>query len=227
LGQAIEQLPGTEAVGTTTLTHLTPVLADAASFARAIRPATALLPSASRQFAAALTGTLGPLRQEPTALADVFAATLRGIDGLAAFRPFVKQDLGSLFLTTTILGSSLKAIMPAQVSCNVAALWTRNLASTVSEGDSAGTWVALAPIFSANQMFQQAKPAADLHNNFYPTENATQCESGNEPYLPGQRLGNPAGNQSTHVEMTAAPASATTLARQAGLLDHIPGSVQP
>ncbi|MCW3065221.1 MAG: Mammalian cell entry related domain protein [Solirubrobacterales bacterium] len=227
LGRALEQLPGTEAVGTTTLTHLTPVLADAASLARAIRPATALLPTASRQFATALRGSLGPLRGEPTALADVFSATLRGIDGLAAFRAFVKQDLGSLFLTSTVLGASLKAIMPAQISCNVAGLWTRNLASTVSEGDSAGSWVAIAPVFAADQTFQQAKPSADLHDNFYPTENASQCESGNEPYLPGQKLGNPAGAQSTHVELTAPPASATAAARQAGLLDRIPGSVQP
>jgi virulence factor Mce-like protein len=227
LGQALEQLPGTEAVGTTTLRHLTPVLADAAALSRAIRPATELLPSASRKFAASLTGALGPLRSEPTALADVFAATLRGIDGLASFRPFVKQDLGSLFLTVTVLGSSLKTIMPAQVDCNVAGLWTRNLASTVSEGDSAGTWVALAPIFQPSEIFQASKPSSTLHTNYYPNENASECESGNEPYLPGQRIGNVPGDQSKKVELTAAPAAATDRARKAGLLDHIAGSVQP
>ena len=227
LGQAVEQLPGTEAIGTTTLRHLTPVLADAATLAREIRPATALLPSASRSFAAALTGSLGPLRTEPTALADVFSATLRGIDGLASFRPFVKQDLGSLFLTVTVLGSSLNAIMPAQISCNVAGLWTRNLASTVSEGDSAGTWIAFLPILQTAEMFQAPKPSATLHDNFYPAENAGECESGNEPFLGGQRIGNPAGAQSTHVELTSSPAAAVALAKKAGLLDHIPGSVQP
>jgi phospholipid/cholesterol/gamma-HCH transport system substrate-binding protein len=227
LGRAIGQLPGTESTGTTTLTHLTPVLADAASLARAIRPATDILPSASRRFAASLTGALGPLRSEPTALADVFGATLRGIDGLASFRSFVKQDLGTLFLTVTVLGSSLNAIVPAQVSCNVAGLWTRNLASTVSEGDSAGTWVALAPIFAPAEILQAPKPSATLHDNYYPHEDASECESGNEPYLPGQQIGNPPGNQSTHVEETAPPDAATDRARKAGLLDHIPGSVQP
>jgi hypothetical protein len=157
----------------------------------------------------------------------VFAATLRGIDGLASFRPFVKQDLGSLFLTVTVLGSSLKTIMPAQVDCNVAGLWTRNLASTVSEGDSAGTWVALAPIFQPSEIFQASKPSSTLHTNYYPNENASECESGNEPYLPGQRIGNVPGDQSKQVELTSAPAAATDRARKAGLLDHIAGSVQP
>jgi hypothetical protein len=227
LGQTVDQLPATEAQGTATLTHLTPVLRDAAALAREVKPATAILPSSSRRFAASLVGSLGPLRSQPTALADVFSATLRGIDGLAAFRPFVKQDFGSLFLTTTILGASLKSIMPAQINCDVAGLWTRNLSSTVSEGDAAGTWIPFYAIFQLPEMLQSPKPAPSLHANFYPNENATECESGNEPYTAGQHIGNPAGNQPDHVDLTSAPAVSTQRAKGAGLLDHIPGSVQP
>ena len=227
LGQTVEALPSTEAQAPTTLTHLTPVLADAASLAREIRPATAILPASSRKFAASLVGSLGPLRSQPTALADVFSATLRGIDGLAAFRPFVKQDFGSLFLTTTILGASLKSIMPAQMNCDVAGLWTRNLSSTVSEGDSAGTWIPFYPILQLSEMFQAPKASSTLHANFYPNENAGECESGNEPFSGGQHIGNPAGAQSNHVDETAPSAAATQRARDAGLLNHIPGSTQP
>ena len=46
-----------------------------------------------------------------------------------------------------------------------------------------------------NEMLPADKPAAGLHFNPYPNQNASECEAGNEPYLPGQRIGNVPGNQ--------------------------------
>src|SRR2546421_4061757 len=43
LGQAIDQLPGTESVGTTVLTNSRPVLADAAIIVQDLKPSAALL----------------------------------------------------------------------------------------------------------------------------------------------------------------------------------------
>jgi hypothetical protein len=53
-------------------------------------------------------------------------------------------------------------------------------------------------------------PANFLHINPYPNTAAPgqprECEAGNEPYLPGQRLGNVPGVQSLATELTT-PAS--------------------
>ncbi len=74
------------------------------------------------------------------------------------------------------------------------------------------------PILNSGQMLHQATPSSDLHVNFYPHENSQECEAGNEPYGPGQQIGNPPGLQPRAVELTSAPAAATRLAQQAGVL---------
>ena len=95
----------------------------------------------------------------------------------------------------------------AQLNCNAPALWIRNLVSISSENDSHGGWLSTVPIFSFSQNQHSATPAADLHVNFYPHENANECEAGNEPYAAGQAIGNPKGNQAKTTQATtqAAP----------------------
>jgi hypothetical protein len=67
-----------------------------------------------------------------------------------------------------------------------------------------------------------ATPDANLHYNPYPKANADECEGGNEPYAPGQAIGNVPGNQSKAHPETKPPASATARARAAGLLERAP-----
>ena len=56
---------------------------------------------------------------------------------------------------------------------------------------------------------------------------AGACQSGNEPYGPGQAINPPATGIGTTVDQTAPPASATAHAQQAGLLTPIPGARLP
>jgi hypothetical protein len=51
------------------------------------------------------------------------------------------------------------------------------------------------PILDPAQSSKQPGPAADLHFNPYPNEDASECEAGNEPYASGQQIGNPPGQQ--------------------------------
>jgi hypothetical protein len=81
-------------------------------------------------------------------------------------------------------------------------------------------------VTGTNQAFQSKKPAPDLHLNFYPNEDATECESGNETYGPGQHIGNPPGKQGTAHEETTPPPGVPALARRAGLLVPAPEDVK-
>ena len=54
---------------------------------------------------------------------------------------------------------------------------------------------------------------------------ATECEAGNEPYAPGQQIGNPTTRRARRpLDETSPPESVTARARAAGLLDRIPGA---
>jgi hypothetical protein len=110
----------------------------------------------------------------------------------------------------------------------VLGLWPRNLASLIAEGDESGAVInALVMLGNSAGGLAQGLPAAtrapDLHVNYYPNENAQECESNNETFQAGrQAIGNPAGLQGRKVEITRPPASATAAARRAGLLGGTP-----
>jgi virulence factor Mce-like protein len=225
LGEAIDGLPSAEAQTTTTLTHLRPALADAAAIGRDVEPAAGLLPRAVARLDTTLrTGT--PVAREARTLAAPLSAAFRSVDAFSGSRNATGalhvlggNDLATFGASGFVgLGGILAALSDAQVHCNVLALWTRNLASIVSDGDRSGAWVRLGLVLDLAQSFGAATPAGNLHLNAYPNENAQECEAGNEPYGPGQAIGNPAGNQSTTVDQTAPPAAATRRARAAGLL---------
>jgi virulence factor Mce-like protein len=220
LGQTVSELPPTEAVGTSALGKIGPVLDDASAIARAIRPGTRLLPGATRRLSTAIGAGAVTLRQQRG-----FGNTVRGL--VRATRIIdvnrASSTLRNLVATVQTLGSALRTFNPAQVQCNGAGLWARNVPNMASEGDANGAWLTAQTIFSIpGQSLQSPGPSPDLHANPYPNENETECESGNEPYLPGQQIGNPGGDQPNHTQDTAPPAEATALARQAGLLKRSP-----
>jgi virulence factor Mce-like protein len=223
LGATIDQLPPTETQGTTTLHDVLPVLADATALTRGLRAGTALLPTAARRLDAAVRTATAVLR--PAAgVPRVGAALTDTLQRLAAQTGPLAGDLRQLTPTVTSLGASLTLLTPAQVVCNTAGIWARNIDSSLSQGDASGGWFRGLLMLNDPGLMQVPAPESNLHTNPYPNENASECEAGNEPYLPGRQIGNPPGNQSTHVDQTAPPPPATAAAARAGLLAPVPGA---
>ncbi len=213
LGATIEELPPTESTATTTMRHLRPVLADAAVLTRGLLPGAKLLPTAARNLHAVLGDTTPILRRVPQ-LARPLKATFGAVDRFArdpaaigAIVALHDQDLPTLSTSLFLgLGGVLRYAADAQLECNSIGLWTRNLASALSDGDAAGTWLTFIPILSQTQSPQSATAAPDLHFNPYPREDAAACEAGNERFTPGQHIGHPPETYGKNVEQTAPPA---------------------
>jgi virulence factor Mce-like protein len=219
LGDTIEQIPPTESVATRTLLRLTPVLDDAAALSRGLRPAARLLPSASRRLADATEASLPVLRDTT---GRTLGATFASLDRFAR-DPAALGSSRKLLDALNLLAPNLRYLAPAQLVCNIAGLYLRNLGSTLSEGDASGSWLRFIPLpGNDHQTYQAATPDPQLHLNFYANENASECEAGNEPYAPGQLIGNPPGNQSTAAPQTAPPPGVPELARRVGLFDPAP-----
>ncbi|HEV7363116.1 MAG TPA: MCE family protein, partial [Solirubrobacteraceae bacterium] len=146
-----------------------------------------------------------PVLRRATGLADRLGDSLHALDDL------VRDPAtdGSVRRLTDVVGSlapTLRFLNPFQVRCNYLALWTRNASSAVSEGDANGTWFRFIPIVQTPETLQSATPAPALHANVYPhTGQNGECEAGNEPYLPGQQIGNVPGQQAGSTELTGPP----------------------
>jgi hypothetical protein len=207
LGQGISETPPTEAAGTSALRATRPVLADAQVFLRDARPGLRVLRPASEQLHAALhEGT--PVLRRATGLADGLSDALGAVDRLSR-DPATVPTLIKLRHLARSSRPVLNLLAPAQTVCNYVSLATRNFASELSEGDSAGTWVRFAPLVTRTSEAQpQGHAQPDLHINPYGHAGDNgECEAGNEPYLPGQHVGTVPGNQGG-TESTRPPAEA-------------------
>lgn len=229
LGQTLDQLPETESVATTVLTNSQPVLSEAATVVQALKPGAALLPTAAQRLDQIITSAV-PVFQRVPAVADDLQSTLAAVDALArdpastqTFKVLGSNDLATFGASAFEgLGAILRAVAPSQFACNVAGLWVRNFASSLTEGDKAGAWLRFAPILDTtggtrSQIFQQGKPSPDLHLNYYPKENSSECQAGNEGYAGTQRIGDP-GPTSTVVDNTTPPPGVLERGRKAGLV---------
>jgi len=219
LEQTIEELPRLEVAATRALRISRPVLDDAAAIATSLRPGAKLLPLASQRLDAALRTTTPVLRRVP-GLARTLNATLLALETLSR-NPSASAAVRKLTTTVKTLDVTLQTVLPAQKTCNVLGLSTRNLGEVVEFGNADGSALNALFMVGLNQQLQTATPAANLHANPTPHNNASECESGNEPYLPGRHIGNPEGLQPASTELTSAPAAATARARAAGLLDEV------
>jgi ABC-type transporter Mla subunit MlaD len=224
LGRAIDQLPGTESVASSVLQRALPTLTDAAGLVRELRPAAGLLPKATTRLDQIVT-TATPVFAPVPRLARELEVSLAAVRALAAdpassktFTALGGNDLATLGSSAFVgLGAILRAVSEGQFACNVADLWLRNFASGLTEGDSAGSWLRVMPVFDQSQGTQVARPASDLHDNYYPLENAGQCQAGNERYAGAQLIGHPA-RTSAVVDNTTPPPGVLARGRKAGLV---------
>jgi virulence factor Mce-like protein len=126
------------------------------------------------------------------------------LEELARFSedPLVPRGIRRLTDTVRSLDPTLRYLAPAQTTCNYIALWFRNIASLLSEGDVNGTWqrfiIVATPQGPNNEGGPSSAPADGpnlenhLHTNPYPNTAAPgqprECEAGNEPYLAGKTV---------------------------------------
>jgi virulence factor Mce-like protein len=222
LGQTIAELPATETAATRAATAATPVLADASVITRELRKVSPLLPQTTNRLSRVLAEGTPTLRRVPQ-LADQLGDTLAALDQLAR-DPASGRSVRKLTTAVRGLSSILGLLLPAQLQCNTLGLVLNNLAHAGDEGDAGGTWLDSVPIINVEQSLQSGEPAPDLHVNYFPNANANECEAGNEPFLPGQRIGNPAGLQSNRTAETSPPAGVRSLGRKAGLIGATRGA---
>ena len=208
LERVLEGLPPTEENATRTLAVARPVLRDARVLVHEIRPGTRVLAPAARRLHAAIETGI-PVVRRALALSDRLRDSLAALDGLAS-DPATTGALDRLLPVLRISLPLLRKIVPAQTVCNYLGLWTRNVTSTISEGDDAGTWFRTLVVASADEARARSAPSPDLHANPYGNAAAPgqehECETGNEPYSPGRRIGNVPGNQGIETETTSPPA---------------------
>ncbi|HEX8085029.1 MAG TPA: MlaD family protein [Solirubrobacteraceae bacterium] len=199
LDETLTELPPTLATAERALGTASPVLDDAAALMRDVRPAARLLPRASGGLAdLARRGT--PVLERAIDLGPDLEDTLRAVGRLVA-EPSTLGSVRRLTQVVASLGPTLRAVNPFQVDCNYLGLWTRNASSTISEGDAHGTWFRFIPIYQPSEIMQSAQPAPELHVTPYGRVDG-ECEVGNEPFLPGRRIGNPEGVQPAETEDT-------------------------
>jgi virulence factor Mce-like protein len=226
LGSTIDQLPATESLGTTVLRNAQPVLAETAVLVEDLKPGVSLLPLAARRLDAILAAATPVFKRAPR-LASKIETALGAIDRLArtpaarqTFELLGPNDLATLGSSAFLgLGAILHAIGPAQLSCNVAGIWIRNIASFLSEGDAAGTWIRFGGVVDPSLSLDllQGKPSPNLHVDPYPIEDSSECQAGNEGYAPPQVIGNP-GHTSRTVDNTTPPAGVLARGESEGLV---------
>jgi virulence factor Mce-like protein len=202
LDATIRGLPETERNATSALRTLRPVLDDAADIATEMKPAAVALKPAARELYKT-TKTATRVAPEAASLAPPLGEVLDAVRGFTS-NPHsygALQVLGSTDLATfgasafVGLGGILSTVWEAEEHCKVATNWVSGLNEILSDGDQGGNWIRMIPVFQLDEMLPASKPADGLHFNPYPNQNAQECESGNEPYLPGQRIGNVPRNQ--------------------------------
>ncbi|MHB8694856.1 MAG: MlaD family protein [Solirubrobacteraceae bacterium] len=227
LGSTLVAAPPAEAAATVALGRLEPALNALAALMARLQPPSTLLPRTLGTFNAALSAGVTPLRRLP-ALTGPLRTTLATLESISRLRSTTGavRKLGDVM---SPLEQILAALTPAQVHCNVIGLFGQNEATFWGTlGTGLGPSVlnaAIGTVGSTGEQSQSATPASNLHTDLLPVENATQCDSNNEPYNPNvQRLAPPTGPIPNSTRPTYPPPGVLQLARSAGLLAPSPSN---
>ena len=202
LSETIAELPALGRETSAALGTLTPVLADAAAIADALRPAGRELGPTMKEVDATLRvatrvdprlGALAKPTDDVLAAVDRFSATPSSSNAL---RLLGTADLATFGTSAFVgLGAILAAAWDAEKHCASTSSWMRHLRDVSSDGDEGGNWIRMIPFFEENEGLPSGPPGPRLHANPYPNQDAQECEAGNEPWAPGRMIGNPPGLQ--------------------------------
>ena len=220
LQDTISKTPVTLHTASETLPVIRPFLVNSRKLFVNLQPGVKAAAESADEIESALVTGIPVLRASPqlnNQLPPTAAALLRFNDDSQ-----VREGLSRLVDLSKSIGPPLKFIAPAQSVCNYATLLFRNAASAGSLGTSTGNWQRAnalnTPPGPNNEGSPSSAPAnggggaADifktnwLHVNPYPNtaspgQSPRECESGNEPYTPGQQsIGNAAGDQGIRTE---------------------------
>ena len=215
LQEAISEGPATLDAGIRELPAQRPFLRNTEGLFRELRPGVRALRAGAPDLAGALEAGTPALRSYPP-----FNRRLASLlDELRTFSedPLVPRGIARLTETVRTLDPTLQFLAPAQTRCNYLALWFRNIASLLSEGDVNGTWQRFIIVATPQGPNSEGGPSAGiangptlenrLHTNPYPNAGApgrpAECEAGNEPYLRGRAVtANVPGTQAGRTEGT-------------------------
>ncbi len=220
LAATIDAAPSTESAATVAFDSVRPGLDGLAHLATALEPGAQSLPGALTTINSTLSAGVQPLRQLPT-LTRPLRTALSELETVSR----VPSTSGALRKLGDLMAAgeqTLTALVPAQVHCNTLGLFTQNFASILGvfgtgEGPALGVFGLKGD--GLDTEVQSAKPAPDVHVDNLPTENASECQAGNEPFNPNtQDLTPPAGPQPDHTRATYPPPGVLALARSVGLL---------
>jgi virulence factor Mce-like protein len=221
LSRVIDDLPSTETTVTSALTRLDPALNRLAHLVMELQPGAALLPSSVAQVNGTLRSGVVPLRQMPT-----FDRTLSAtLSELAKVGRLPSTD-GAVRKLRSVVSSArpiVRTLEEGQVYCNIIppALfnWT-SISTAYGVGDGPPVLpFALTNLGASAELLQQGHPSKNLDVNYLPTENSTECASGNEPADGAtQHFNNPPGNVGHLHPSTSPPAGVSELAAKVGLL---------
>jgi virulence factor Mce-like protein len=198
--ESISEGPETLDAGIEGLPPQRPFLANTEGLFRELRPGVRALRTAAPDLADALEFGTPVLRRTPP-FNERLASLLTELQTFAE-DPLVPRGLRRLTDTVRSLDPSLRHLAPAQTTCNYLALWFRNIASLLSEGDRNGTWqrfiIVATPQGPNNEGGPSSGPADGptlenhLHSNPYPNTAAPgqpeECEAGNETFIKGRTV---------------------------------------
>jgi virulence factor Mce-like protein len=190
-----------------------PFLANTTGLMRDLRPGVRALRSAAPPLSDALGTGIEVLPRTPPLNRRLQSL----LDELKTFSddPLVPRGITATTEAVKALDPILRYLAPAQIDCNYATLFFRNISSLLSEGDRDGTWqrfiIVTTPSGPNNEGGPSSAPANGpsqenhLHINPYPNVGAPgqpkECEAGNEPYLAGRTVtGNVPGTQADRTD---------------------------
>jgi virulence factor Mce-like protein len=198
--ESISEGPATLEEGIADFPVQRPFLANTEALFRELRPGARALRTAAPDLADALElGT--PVLQRSPAFNRRLASLLTEVQTFAE-DPQVPRGIRRLTETMQTLDPTLQFLAPTQTTCNYIALWFRNIASLLSEGDANGTWqrfiIVANPQGPNNEGGPSSAPADGptlenhLHTNPYPNTAAPgqpkECEAANETYIAGRTV---------------------------------------
>ena len=211
--EAITEGPATLDAGIRGLPQQRPFLVNSTALMRELQPGMRALRRAAPDLAEVIEVGTPTLRRLPP-----FNRRLASLlDAVRVFAedPLVPRGIKRLTETADTLNPTLQYLAPAQTTCNYLALFFRNIASLLSEGDRNGTWqrfiIVATPLGPNNEGTLSAAPADGptlqnhLHTNPYPNTASPgqprECEAGNERYAAGRTVtSNPPGRQQVATE---------------------------